>query len=233
MTSPTDFKNMFNRSAADHTTDFQKAMDASRAKPEQIREAHDRQVEKIRAREDITPQARQVAMARAHRDTAAKLEAAQQADRQKYETRRAQLEKRLFGSDTNVTGTEAINRRQAREMAANLTDPQEAQAAYSRALRDGDRDYARAIASHAADQAAVPLFGAAWASVLDAHSAATPGYDANLAEFRSLQEPGGYGDTTYMAPAVPSELGRLSPHQVAMLADSDLTVHGNDGPEAA
>lgn len=156
MTSPTDFKNMFNRSAADHTTDFQKAMDASRAKPEQIREAHDRQVEKIRAREDITPQARQVAMARAHRDTAAKLEAAQQADRQKYETRRAQLEKRLFGSDTNVTGTEAINRRQAREMAANLTDPQEAQAAYSRALRDGDRDYARAIASHAADQAAVP-----------------------------------------------------------------------------
>jgi hypothetical protein len=201
--------------------------------PDQIREAHARKLETIRAREDITPQARQVAMARAHRDAVARIDEVFQADRQEYGTRRAQLEKRLFGSDTNVTGTDAVSRRQAREMAAALTDPQEAQAAYSRALRDGDRDYARAIASHAADQAALPLFGDAWTPVLDAHAANTPGYAANLEEFRNLREPGGYNDGTYMAPPVPTELGKLNPHQVVALANSDLTVYGNDGPEAA
>lgn len=201
--------------------------------PDQIRDAYNRKIEKIRAREDITPQAKQVAMARAHKDAAARLQAAQQTAQQQYETRRAQLDRRLFGSEHDVTGTDAISRRQAREMAAKLTDPAEAQAAYSRALRDGDRDYARAIASHAADQSALPLFGEAWKDVVAAHAEATPGRADTYREFAELREPGQLGDWTYAAPPPASEIGRLSPAQITALADSDLTVHGNDGPEAA
>lgn len=200
--------------------------------PEQIRESYNKQVEKIRARQDLTDQAKQVAMARAHTAAVEKIEAVRQADQQQYQTRRTQLEKRLFGN-RDLSGMEALSARDAREKAAQLTDPQAAQAAYSRALRDGDRDYARAIAAHAADQASVPLFGEAWVPVVETHAESTPGYSANLQEFRSLREPGTYEDTNYMTPDVPSELGRLTTHQVTTLANSELTVYGNDAPEAA
>lgn len=200
--------------------------------PEQIREQYNRQIERIRNRQDLTDQAKQVAMARAHRSASERIAATRDADRQQYETRKATLEKRLFGN-RELSGMDALSARDAREKAAKLTDPQEAQAAYSRALRDGDREYARAIASHAADQASIPLFGEAWLPVVETHAENTPGYGANLQEFRSLREPGTYDDTTYMTPDVPQELGRMSVQQVNTLADSELTVYGNDAPKAA
>ncbi|MEU5247299.1 hypothetical protein AB0G81_24915 [Streptomyces asoensis] len=200
--------------------------------PEQIRESYNRQIENIRSRNDLTTQAKQVAMARAHTAAAAKLDAARQADQQQYQARRSQLEKRLFGN-RDLSGADAISARDARERVAQYTNPDEALAAYKRAQRDGDRDMMRALGSWAADQAALPIFGDAWRPLVDEHAAATPGYAGNLEELRSLREPGGYDDTTYMSPGVPSELGRMSPQQVASLADSDLTIYGNDAPEAA
>ncbi|TGB09780.1 hypothetical protein [Streptomyces sp. MZ04] len=200
--------------------------------PDQIRESYARQVEKIRAREDLTDQARQVAMARAHKAAATRLQAARDADRQRYEERRTQLEKRLFGNK-ELTGTDALSARDARERAAQLGDPREAQAAYNRAQRDGDRDMQRAIASHAADLAAMPILGDAWAPLVETHAAATPGYAENLTELRTLAEPGGFMDATYASPDVPSELGRMSVQQVNSLADSELSVYGHDAPEAA
>ncbi|BCL20296.1 hypothetical protein ACPCBX_13620 [Streptomyces tuirus] len=200
--------------------------------PEQIREAYGRQVEKIRNRQDLTPQAKQVAMARAHRDASARIAAARDADRQQYETRKEQLEKRLFGN-RELSGTDALSARDARERAATYTHPDEALAAYKRAERDGDRDMMRALGSWAADQAALPILGDAWRPLVETHATATPGYAANLEELRSLREPGTYDDATYVTPAVPSELGRMSPQQVNTLADSELTVYGNDAPEAA
>lgn len=200
--------------------------------PEQIRTAYNAKVEKIRAREDLTDQARQVAMARAHQDATTRIHAALDTDRQQYQTRRTQLEKRLFGNK-ELAGTDALSARDARERAAQLGDPREAQAAYSRALRDGDRDMQRAIASHAADLAVMPILGDAWAPLVETHAAATPGYAENLQELRELREPGGFADATYSSPAVPSELGRMTVQQVTSLADSELTVYGNDAPEAA
>jgi hypothetical protein len=200
--------------------------------PEQIRESYNRQIEKIRAREDITDQAKQVAMARAHTAASAKLDAARTADRQQYQERRTQLEKRLFGN-RELSGTDALSARDARERAATYTHPDEALAAYKRAQRDGDRDMMRALGSWAADQATMPILGEPWRPLVEAHAEATPGYAANLSELRALREPGTYDDTTYMTPDVPSELGRMSVHQVTALADSELTVYGNDAPEAA
>ncbi|MEU3105583.1 hypothetical protein [Streptomyces griseoflavus] len=199
---------------------------------DQIRDAYARQVEKIRARQDLTPQAKTVAMARAHQAASERIAAARDADRQQYETRRQQLEKRLFGQ-RELSGSDALSARDARERAAQYTHPDEALAAYKRAERDGDRDMMRALGNWAADQAAMPILGEAWHGVVEQHAAATPGYAANLEELRSLREPGGYDDHTYVTPAVPSELGRLSPQQVASLANSEMTVYGNDGPEAA
>lgn len=200
--------------------------------PEQIREQYNRQIERIRAREDLTPQAKQVSMARAYQAATARLDAARQTDRQQFEDRRATLEKRLFGN-RELSGADAISQRDARERASRYTHPDEALAAYKRAQRDGDRDMMRALGSWAADQAALPLLGEAWLPVVEEHAAATPGYAQNLQELRSLREPGTYDDTTYTTPAVPQELGRMSPQQVTTLANSDLTVYGNDAPEAA
>lgn len=200
--------------------------------PDQIRESYNRQIEKIRAREDITHQAKQVAMARAHTTAVSKLNAAFQADRQQYNERRATLEKRLYGN-RELSGTDALSARDARERAATYTHPDEALAAYKRAQRDGDRDMMRALGSWAADQASMPILGDAWRPIVETHAEATPGYAANLEELRSLTDPGDYKSSTYVTPDVPNELGRMSVHQVTMLADSDLTVYGNDAPEAA
>ncbi|WP_326614960.1 hypothetical protein OHA57_04620 [Streptomyces anulatus] len=200
--------------------------------PEQIREAHNRQIEKIRNRQDLSHQAKQVAMARAHQTTVTKLESMRQADRQQYDERRTQLEKRLFGN-RELSGTDALSARDARERAASYTHPDDAHAAYKRAQRDGDRDMMRALGSWAADQAAMPILGEAWRPLVETHAAATPGYAQNLEELRSLQEPGQFGDNSYATPAVPDELGRMSPYQVSALAESDLTIYGNDAPEAA
>ncbi|MGW2228159.1 hypothetical protein [Streptomyces formicae] len=200
--------------------------------PEQIRESYNRQIEKIRAREDLTPRAKQVAMARAHRDAMVKLDGAYQADRSQYDERRATLEKRLFGN-RELSGTDALSARDARERAAAYAHPDEAMAAYKRAQRDGDKDMMRALGSRAADQATLPILGEAWRPLVEAHADATPGYAANLEELRSLADPGDYRNAAYMPPGVPSELGRMSPQQVTRLADSELTVYGNDAPEAA
>ncbi|MER5259742.1 hypothetical protein [Streptomyces sp. NPDC002855] len=200
--------------------------------PDQIREAYGRQVEKIRARQDLTDQARQVAMARAHQAATARIQAALDADRQQYQTRRTQLEKRLFGNK-ELGGTDALSARDARERASQYTHPDEALAAYQRAKRDGDKDMMRALGSWAADQASMPLLGEAWMPLVESHAAATPGYAENLRELRGLQEPGGFMDATYASPDVPSELGRMTVQQVNSLAGSELTVYGNDAPEAA
>ncbi|MFD5790724.1 hypothetical protein ACFWH1_29410 [Streptomyces sp. NPDC127037] len=200
--------------------------------PDQIRESYARQIEKIRDREDLTPQAKQVAMARAHTTASERINAIRDNDRQQYQERRTALEKRLFGS-RELSGIDAISARDARDRASKYLHPDEAAQAYQRAQRDGDKEMMRALGNWAADQAALPFLGDSWRPLVEQHAAATPGYGQNLEELRSLREPGTYNDGTYVTPAVPSELGRMSPQQVSSLAASEMTVYGNDAPEAA
>lgn len=192
---------------------------------------YERKLSHIRDRRDLNGQARTIAIARAYQDAQAKMAQAQQDATAQYQRDRTRLERQLFGSSTDLTGSDAINQRAAREMAAKLDDPNEALLAYQRAKRDGDTAYQRAIASHAADLASIPFIGGAWQGVVDQYTQDEPGRADAYKELTSLRQPGMGTDFTYVLPE-PTELGRLTAGQVLALADSDLEVHG-DAPTAA
>ncbi|MFE6429750.1 hypothetical protein ACFVOB_30325 [Streptomyces rochei] len=198
--------------------------------PDSIRAEYERKLSHIRGRRDLTDQAQRVAIARAFSEAQTKMEQLQQADTERWERDRARLERQLFGA-ADTFGADAVNQRQAREMAAQLNDPHQALAAYQRAKRDGDTAYARAIASHAADLAAIPILGVAWKGVVEAYTQESPGKADAYRQLAGMHQPGHGTDFTYVLPT-PSEMGRLSAGQVMALADTDLDVHG-DAPTAA
>lgn len=195
-----------------------------------IRAERDRKLANIRNRRDLSNEARRVAVARAQQDAEAKMQSLLQEETERYHRQRNFLERRLFGGDDS-TGAGAMSARDAREKAAKLTDPREAQAAFQRAQRAGDTDMVKAIAAHAADQAGVHLLGAAWQPIVSAYAESSPGKADTFNELASMRQPNTGGDWSY-ALDTPSELGRLTPAQVTQLAASDLTVYG-DGPQAA
>ncbi|MFK0178572.1 hypothetical protein ACIQVR_21625 [Streptomyces xanthochromogenes] len=201
------------------------------ATTESIRANLDRKLAHIRNRKDLNGQARQVAVARAYQDAEQKMEQVRQADADRYRHDRTRLERQLFGGE-DAFGSDAMNQRQAREMAAQLTDPHAAADAYQRAVRDGDKAYARAIASHAADLATVPLFGAAWGRVVQQYTQGSSARAEAYEQLTTMREPGTGTDFSYVLPS-PSELGRLSAGQVVALADSDLTVWGDEPGDTA
>lgn len=202
----------------------------TKATPESIRADRDRALANFRGRRDLNPQARQIAIARAQRTAEQKLEALLQEDTERFHRQRNFLERKLFGGDDS-TGYNAMSARDAREKAAKLDNPTEALAAFQRAQRAGDTDMVKAIAAHAADLAGVNIVGAAWQPIVSAYSETSPGKADTYQELANLQQPNTGGDWQY-AIDTPSELGRLTAHQVEQLADSDLTVYG-DGPQAA
>ncbi|MFE2815328.1 hypothetical protein ACFXGG_33500 [Streptomyces nigra] len=195
-----------------------------------IRAEYERKLAHIRGRRDLNDQAQRVAIARAYSEAEQKMEQLRQADTERFQRDRARLERQLFGAADTI-GSDAVNQRQAREMAAQLTDPQQAADAYQRAKRDGDTAYARAIASHAADLSTVPVLGLAWQPIVDQYTQDSPARADAYKQLADMHQPGHGTDFTYVLPT-PSEMGRLSAGQVMALADTDLEVHG-DAPTAA
>jgi hypothetical protein len=197
---------------------------------EQLRATFQRSIDGIRNRQDLNPQAREVAIARAYRNARDGLARAQQADADRYQRQRSLLERRLFGAEDN-SGHNAMSQRSAREMAAKLNDPREAAATYQRALRDGDSDLCRAIASHAADLASQPIVGAAWQPIVQQYVEGNDRRSKAYNELSELADPNSGLDFTYQVPK-PREIGNYQDHQIDRIAGSDLEVHG-DGPQAA
>ncbi|WP_327654772.1 hypothetical protein [Streptomyces sp. NBC_00483] len=195
-----------------------------------IRAARDRQLATIRGRRDLSNEARKVAIARTQQAAEQQMQGLLQEETEKYHRQRNFLERKLFGGEDS-TGYNALSARDAREKAAQLSDPRDAQAAFKRAQRAGDTDMVKAIASHAADQAGVHLLGQAWQPIVQQYAESSPGKGDTYDELANLQKPNTGGDWSY-ALDTPSELGRLTTAQVTQLADSDLTVYG-DGPQAA
>lgn len=198
--------------------------------PDSIRAEYERKLSHIRGRRDLTAEAQRVAIARAYQDAEQKMRQLQQQDTERYQRDRARLERQLFGAADSF-GADAMNQRQAREMAAQITDPQQAADAYQRAKRDGDTAYARAIAAHAADLSTVPVLGLAWQPIVDQYTQDSPARADAMKQLGDLHRPGHGTDFTYVLPT-PSEMGRLSAGQVMALADTDLDVHG-DAPTTA
>ncbi|WP_432169726.1 hypothetical protein [Streptomyces sp. 1222.5] len=201
------------------------------ATPDSIRTDLERKVQHIRGRRDLTATAQRVAIARAYQDAEQRMAQLHEAASERFQRDRQRLERQLFGG-TDSFGADAVNQRQAREMASQITDPQQASDAYHRAQRDGDTAYARAIASHAADMATVPLIGAAWGKVVQQYTQGSPARAEAYEQLSNLSEPGKGTDWTYVVPS-PSELGRLNAGQVVALAESELTVYGNEPTSAA
>ncbi|QLJ05718.1 hypothetical protein HZZ00_34995 [Streptomyces sp. NEAU-sy36] len=201
------------------------------ASPDDIRAELDRTAERIRSRRDLTPQAKQVALARAYQAAQDKMGRLQQDATERYQRDRAKLERQLFGAPDSF-GADAVNQRQAREMAAQLTDPKQAANAYQRAVRDGDKAYARAIASHAADHANLPLIGKEWQQVVQQYTQDSPARAEAYQQLAGMRQPGTGVDWTYIVPS-PPELGRYTSTQVQVLAQTDLEVHGNEPSSAA
>lgn len=196
---------------------------------EQLRATFQRNLDNIRGRQDLTPQAREVAIARAYRTTRDGLAAARQTDAERYQRQRSFLERRLFGGDDS-TGYNALSARDAREKAAGYSDPREAHEAFQRAQRAGDTDLAKALAAHAADLASQPIVGAAWQPIVRQYVEGNDRRSKAYEELSKLADPTDGLDFTYVLDK-PRELGRYHEHQVDQVANSDLEVHG--GPEAA
>ncbi|MFJ7341446.1 hypothetical protein ACIQU3_14275 [Streptomyces sp. NPDC101110] len=198
----------------------------TKATPDSIRAERDRALARIRSRRDLTQQARQVSIARAHQDAERKMAALLEENKASYQRQRDFLERKLFGGDDS-TGAGAMSARDAREKAAAITDPREAQAAFQRAQRAGDTDMVKALAAHAAEQAGVTLLGQAWQPIVAAYAESSPGKADTYKQLTELHEPDTGSDWSY-ALDTPTELGRLSAGQVMQLAGADLEVHGND-----
>lgn len=198
----------------------------TKATPDSIRAERDRRLASVRGRRDLTSQAKQVSVARIQQDAEQKMAAVLEESTASYERQRAFLERKLFGGEDS-TGYNALSARDAREKAAALSDPREAQAAFQRAQRAGDTDMVKAIAAHAADLSQVPVLGDAWQPIVSAYGQTSPGKADTYKQLTELQRPNSGTDWSY-ALDTPSELGRLSAGQVMQLAGSDLQVHGTD-----
>lgn len=94
------------------------------------------------------------------------------------------LERRLFGSPTPVTGADAVSMRDANDRASQLTDPGEALSMMQTALMTGDDLLARAIARQAYGMRNSPL-GAlgGWGDVLDAYAEQNPTFASQLRQY--------------------------------------------------
>jgi hypothetical protein len=198
---------------------------------EQLTAEFQRNINAARARRDITPQARQIAIARAYTKARDGLTQLQAHDTEKYHQQRSRLERKLFGNTDHISGASAVSSRDARDRAAKYTNPDDAAAALGRAQRDGDADLARAIAAHAADNASTEVGShTAWGAVVQRYADSRPALADAYKELTELHHPGHGMDFTYVLPK-PREIGSMADHQVDQLARTDLTIHG--GPEAA
>lgn len=198
----------------------------TRTSAENIRAERDRALARIRGRQDLTAQAKQVSVARIQQDAEQKMATLLEESTASYERQRAMLERKLFGGDDS-TGYNAMSARDAREKAAQLNDPRDARDAFQRAQRAGDTDMVKAIASRAADLSQVPILGDAWQPIVTAYADTSPSKGDTYKQLTELQRPNSGTDWSY-ALDTPSELGRLSTAQVLQLAGSDLAVYGND-----
>ncbi|HEY6115418.1 MAG TPA: hypothetical protein VI172_05620 [Candidatus Dormibacteraeota bacterium] len=227
MTSPAEFQRRFNLTDEQNTSDFQKAMDAHRAKADRIRENATAAIERISERRDLTPEAKRSAAAKVYKPAAEQIQQALDDHIAMVGRHKQKLADKAFGSDRATDPATAMARRQARQMAATVQDMPEAEEMLRNAKFDGDDNLARAVAAVA--------FERNWDRVVDAWNSDGRHDNAmrNLIELRQMPDT---EDAVWRlnvaqqyAKPMPGILDGLKPHEITRAAETDYS----DGGEAA
>lgn len=135
----------------------------------------------------------------------------------------AQLQREVFGSETPLSGADAISMRDAMTRAGQLKNADEAHALLLQAEMTGDDHLAKAVARRAFDNSRDGGVGN-WGGVVDAYVAPRPDVADRLqqlsdARSRDLQDALAWGMTTRVAQ--PDELRGLGHGQINALASED------------
>ncbi|MFE6530033.1 hypothetical protein ACFVMA_13950 [Streptomyces rochei] len=191
---------------------------------EQIIAAYSSKLERIEASRTYSDHAKRVMAAKAYKEAQAALDQLRQGEVDSISTRRAQLQRRMFGHPGTADAQTVIARRDANDRAAKLDDPRVAQEALQTAQMEGDDLMAQAIAARAAQSG--------WSDVLGSYAGGRPGFQEAAEEYSQLPDPDNwqwkFHHTGQFMAGAPSNLRDAQPHEIDRLAAVDL-----DAPEDA
>lgn len=230
MTTPAEYRRLFLQSDAQQTGDFQKAMDAHQAKAAAVRENASNAIERISARKDLTLEAKRAAAARIYKPASEQIRAMLDQHIAKVSQHKQQLARKAFGYDNAADPATAMARRQARQQAAAVTDPEEAERLIRDANFSGDRELARAVAATS--------FERGWHNIVDVwnEDGSNNQFMKHVVELVQMPDTNDAAwrmrtAANYAGP-LPGVLDGLKDHEISRAAAADLHVYG-DGPEAA
>ncbi|MFF3377179.1 hypothetical protein ACFYXF_30020 [Streptomyces sp. NPDC002680] len=230
MTTPAEYRRLFLQTDDQQTGDFQKAMEAHQAKAAAVRDNANAAIARISARKDLTLEAKRTAAARVYKPATEQIRAMLDQHIAKVSAHKQQLARKAFGYDNAADPATAMARRQARQQAAAVTDPEEAERLIRDANFSGDRELARAVAAAS--------FERGWHSVVDVWNEdgsndAFMRHVVDLVQMPDTNDPAWRMQTAvnYSGP-MPGILDGLKDHEISRAAAADLDVYG-DGPEAA
>ncbi|MFI6468736.1 hypothetical protein ACIBL5_00485 [Streptomyces sp. NPDC050516] len=219
MTTPAEYLKQFLTTGEQHTADFQKRMDAHRAKADQIREHATAAIARITERKDLTPEAKRTAAARIYKPAADRVQQLLDEHIDMVKQHKQTLAKKAFGADN---ATDPASTRQARALAAGLQDADSAERLLREAQFDGDHTLARVIAATA--------FERGWHDVVDVWNADGKHnnemrHAVELLQMPDTSDPAWRMNTAmaYTTPR-PGVLEGLKPHEISRAADADLEV---------
>ena len=197
------------------------------AQADAIREAAAAQVERLRSRKELSPEAKRSAIAKIHLGQKTQLAALQDKANQDIAAGRRAAMTTAFGID-DISGdatsriAAAVSYRDAQDRVANLKTPSEALQLLQRAEGTGDELLARAVAQRAYDQR---LSDPSWGEALDQYLSTRPTAAQAVSDLLAAdRSPNARQLFAFVAPP-PPEVSGLADHQLAQLA-SDPSFSG-------
>jgi hypothetical protein len=195
---------------------------------DQILAAYQRKLDRIESSRTYSDHAKRVMSAKAYKEAQGALEQLRQAEVDSINTRRSQLQRRMFGHQGTADAQTVIARRDANDRAAKLDNPRVAAEMLQTAQMEGDTLMAQAIATRAAQ--------AGWGDVLGAYSADRPGFQQAVEEYNSLPNPDDwqwkFQHTGQFLAGTPRALYDASASEIERLAQVDLDAPEPDSPAA-
>lgn len=186
---------------------------------DQIQDNYARQIERIQGSKVYSDHAKKVMAAKVYQQAQDALEQIRQSEIQAINSRREQLQRKMFGRENTADAQTVIARRDANDRAAQIDNPRIAAEQLQTAIRQGDHTMAQALAQHAADFR--------WNDVLDAYAAYQPGFRETAQEFNQLPDttPGSEWNIHHSFSHVaspPDVLANVPAHQIPALAEQEL-----------